>query len=179
MSDKGAILGILSREDLYGYEISKRIKTIEGFWYIFPGNLYKALDSLLREKLIEIKKKEEHKGRMRKVYRITEKGRKEFEKWLREPGTMPKTRHEPFLKIWFSLSEPESVITQLNAIRSNAAGLLNTLKQLDFTSAPEYIKWMMQSGREHAELDLKWSESCLRKMSERRSKTGGKRNDTE
>jgi DNA-binding PadR family transcriptional regulator len=165
MSDKYAILGVLRYEDLYGYEISKRIRTVEGFWYISPGNLYKALNSLLREKMVEIKRKEEHDGKIRKIYGITQKGKEGLEKWLSKPGTMPKVRHEPFLKIWFSLKEPENVIVQLRAIEKNAAELVDFVGKQDISSAPEYIKWMMEAGRQHAELDLKWSQSCLRKVS--------------
>lgn len=175
MSDKGAILGVLREEDLYGYEISKRLKTVEGFWYIFPGNLYKALKSLLNEKMVEIRGVEEHNGKIRKIYGITEKGKEEFERWLSEHGIMPRVRHEPFLKIWFSLKEPENVIIQLKTIERNAAELLDLLGKQNFSSAPDYIKWMMEAGKQHAEMDLKWAQSCLRKIS--RDSEGGRRGE--
>lgn len=164
MSDKGAILGVLRNEDLYGYEISKRLKMIEGFWYIFPGNLYRALNSLLKEKMVEVKRKEEKKGKIRKIYCITDKGRTEFERWLAEPASMPRTRHEPFLKIWFSIGSPENIVIQVEQIRRNELELLGALEKLDLSASPESIRWMIENGKRHVELDLEMTESFLKVM---------------
>lgn len=166
MSDKLAILGILKNEDLHGYEIGKRLKEIEGFWYIFPGNLYKALNSLERDGLIETKRIEEKDEKLRKIYSITEKGKQEFERWLSEPATLPRTRHEGFLKIWLSWQDPKKVRIQLEAIRDSSMNLFESIEGIDFSGAPEPIKWMMESGKAHIKMDIEWAESCLSRLSE-------------
>lgn len=161
MSDKFAILGSLRYEDLHGYEITRRLKAIEGFWYISPGNLYKALNALEREHMVTIARTEEFEGKIRKIYTITEKGKKAFDSWISKPANPPKTRHEAYLKIWLASGDPKKVRIQVEQIKKVSESIFEMMENYDFSTFPEYIRWMMESGRKHVELDVEWANSCL------------------
>lgn len=166
MSDKFAILGMLKDADLYGYEIAKRLKDLEGFWYISQGNLYKALNSLEKEGMIEAVRKEEHQGKIRKIYRVTEDGRRAFSEWISLPATPPRTRHEAFLKIWFARNDREKVKLQFEQIRDFSLKILSMLDHVPELPEDSYLEWILDSGRKHVNLDLEWSQECLIRISE-------------
>lgn len=164
MSDKFAILGMLKDEDLHGYEISRRLKNLEGFWYIFPGNLYRALNSLESEGFIVAKELEEHQGKFRKIYRITEEGRKSFADWISQPAKPPRTRHEAYLKIWLAREDEEKVRVQLEQIRDYSREILQTFENAGDLPMDTYLGWMLDVGMKHVKLDLEWSEKCLTRL---------------
>lgn len=164
MSDKFAILGTMKGEELYGYEIARRLKYLEGFWYISPGNLYKALNSLEREGLIETRRIEEHQGKIRKIYGITGKGSRAYEEWISLPATPPRTRHEAYLKIWFAKDDPEKVRIQFEQIRDYSQQLLAMFDQGVQLPEDSYLGWMLEVGRGHVNLDLEWSGRCLDRL---------------
>ncbi len=86
MSTRLAILGFLRGRPLYGYEIKQMIERIMGDWAnIAFGSIYFALKKLSDEGFVE-KVGTEQEGRRpsRMVYRITDTGRDEFMRLLRE-----------------------------------------------------------------------------------------------
>ena len=170
MSDKFAILGMLKEADLYGYEIARRLKDLEGFWYIFPGNLYKALNSLEREHFIETKELEEHQGKIRKIYRITSQGIEAFEEWISAPASPPRTRHEAYLKIWLARKEKDKVKVQLEQIRDYSLQILKMFEQVEDLPMDSYLGWMLEAGKGHVKLDLEWSRTCIDRLSQNNEK---------
>ncbi len=172
MSDKYAILGVLRKEELHGYEISNRLKALEGFWYIFPGNLYRALNSLEKDGFVEVRRTEEHQGKIRKIYGATGAGVEEFQRWVSEPAGVPRTRHEAYLKIWFSQNNEANIRVQLEQIRDASRNILETMDAYDFSTLPEHLRWMMEAGKKHVQLDVEWANSCLEELNSRKGKGG-------
>ncbi|MBN1190610.1 MAG: PadR family transcriptional regulator [Dehalococcoidales bacterium] len=80
------ILGILGRYPMHGYEIKHIIEDHMGDWTdIKFGSIYFALSKLAEDGAIEVDKETREGNRpSRIVYRITEKGRHEFLRLLRE-----------------------------------------------------------------------------------------------
>lgn len=173
MPDKYAILGSLRNENLYGYEISKKLKDIEGFWYFSPGNLYRALSSLERDGQIVMKRTEESEGRVRKIYSITEKGKKDFDAWIMLPASLPKTRHEAFLKIWLAAGDSKKIRIQLEQMRDSSVETMKVIDSLDLSVFPEPVRWMMESGKMHMQADVEWSQEKLGIL-DRREKEGAR-----
>ncbi|MBN1274040.1 MAG: helix-turn-helix transcriptional regulator [Candidatus Aminicenantes bacterium] len=84
---KPVILSILAGGESYGYQIIKRVRQTSGGTLEWSSSLlYPVLHRLEKEKLIQSRWKLSPKGRMRRTYRITEKGRTELseekERWL-------------------------------------------------------------------------------------------------
>ena len=74
------VLKLLSRDEMYGYEIVKAIGTETRQMLSFgEGCIYPYLHYLEREKLVSVRRKEVA-GRARHYYRLTERGRKRLEK---------------------------------------------------------------------------------------------------
>ncbi len=95
------ILGLLSHEDLTGYDIKKRMDgVISFFWKGSFGNIYPALKDMENQKLIT-KKDTSTGGRERITYHITKAGKNALAKWLSDEQTVNELRYETLLKLFF------------------------------------------------------------------------------
>lgn len=106
---KYIILGILSHEPSSGYEIKKKVEfSISYFWDISYGQIYPVLKKLEEEGLATKEIETAEKGPNRKIYTITENGKKELRSWLQQPE---KKENEILLKIFFGkqLSYEENI----------------------------------------------------------------------
>ncbi|SET35152.1 DNA-binding transcriptional regulator, PadR family [Paenibacillus sp. NFR01] len=81
---EGSVLEIISRNDTYGYEITRRLNAL-GFTDVVEGTVYTILIRLEKNKLVEITKKPSEMGPPRKFFSINDAGREElrrfWEKW--------------------------------------------------------------------------------------------------
>ncbi|WP_346871383.1 MULTISPECIES: PadR family transcriptional regulator [unclassified Clostridium] len=81
---EGCVLEIISHEEIYGYEITKRLNVL-GFSDVVDGTVYTILVRLEKNKLVEITKKTSDKGPPRKFFTLNDAGREElrrfWEKW--------------------------------------------------------------------------------------------------
>ena len=86
MSTRLVILGFLRGQPLYGYEIKQMIERVMGDWTnIAFGSIYYALGKLAEEGYVKKAGTEQEGGRpSRTVYQITDAGREEFMRLLRE-----------------------------------------------------------------------------------------------
>jgi DNA-binding PadR family transcriptional regulator len=93
------ILGFLHYRDLHGYEVKKLIeKWMPGYWSINYGSIYPELQKLEREGCIEGRREEIQGKPPRKIYTITDEGKKEFKKIMKEG-----LEREPIVKDEFNL----------------------------------------------------------------------------
>lgn len=113
------ILGLLAHEILSGYDIKKRIGTrVRYFYDISYGQLYPELTRLEREGLIA-REAASSEGRVRKLYSITEAGRRELECWAGSPAEEEKIQYDILLKLFFGAD------CSLRAIRRHLETFLN------------------------------------------------------
>lgn len=81
---EGCVLEIISRNETYGYEITRRLNAL-GFTDVVEGTVYTILIRLEKNKLVEITKKPSDMGPPRKFFAINGAGREElrrfWEKW--------------------------------------------------------------------------------------------------
>ncbi|SKA77298.1 DNA-binding transcriptional regulator, PadR family [Caloramator quimbayensis] len=101
---KYAILGLLNRKPMTGYDLSKEFSyQIGNFWSANHSQIYPELKRLLDEKLVVYNIEISGDVLEKKVYTITEKGRKEFLKWLNKDEPMEPTPKNVFrLRMYFS-----------------------------------------------------------------------------
>lgn len=78
---EGCVLAILSREETYGYEISRRLEQY-GFGTIAEGTIYPLLLRLEKNEAVTAVFRESDLGPKRKYYMLTEKGRAELRDFL-------------------------------------------------------------------------------------------------
>ena len=81
---EGCVLEIISREPIYGYEITRRLNAL-GFTDVVDGTVYTILIRLEKNKLVEVTKHPSDMGPPRKFFVLNAAGRDElrkfWEKW--------------------------------------------------------------------------------------------------
>jgi DNA-binding PadR family transcriptional regulator len=108
-----AILGLLSREELSGYDLAGRMRARVGhFWEARHSQIYPELARLEEGRLVTHRVVEQQDRPDKKVYEITEEGLDALKQWVTEPPTPRPARDELVLKaysLW--LAEPEKAIS--------------------------------------------------------------------
>lgn len=105
MSLKHALLGFINYGPMTGYELKKFFdSTVAHFWNAELSQIYPALKAMESEGLVEMKVEVQEDRPNRKVYSITEAGRREIVKWLAEPAEPDQVREPMLIKIFFGAS---------------------------------------------------------------------------
>lgn len=101
---KYAILGLLNRKPMTGYDIGKEFNfQLAEFWNAKHSQIYPELKKLVDEQLIIFDIEITGDVLEKKVYQITEKGKKDFLKWLKKDEPMEPTPKNIFrLRMYFS-----------------------------------------------------------------------------
>lgn len=136
------ILGLLSHEDLTGYEIKKRMDTaLKYFWGASYGSIYPTLNELVGRGFAV---REECAGnkRNKQIYSITKSGREYLRQWLGQPAEKDELRCETLLKLFFGNEQGEAqAIAHIEAFREKTekelAYLLRAKKTLEECLADE------------------------------------------
>ncbi|MCM1214593.1 MAG: PadR family transcriptional regulator [Lachnospiraceae bacterium] len=101
------ILGLLSHEELTGYEIKKRMDTtLKYFWGASYGSIYPALNDLVNRGLAT-KREDTNSKRNKLIYTITESGHDYLKNWLSLPVEKDELRYETLLKLFFGSEKGE------------------------------------------------------------------------
>lgn len=80
---EGCVLEIISHEEIYGYEITRRLNNL-GFSDVVDGTVYTILVRLEKNKLVEITKKPSDMGPQRKFFTLNDAGREELERFWKK-----------------------------------------------------------------------------------------------
>jgi PadR family transcriptional regulator, regulatory protein PadR len=91
---EGCILSIISKESVYGYELSLKLQQF-GLDHVSEGSIYPVLLRLQKEKMIKGEMRPSPSGPQRKYYHLTEKGKEALAAFNRE---------------WHSIQEPVNKI---------------------------------------------------------------------
>lgn len=75
---EGCILEIISREQTYGYEITRKLNAL-GFTGVVEGTVYTILMRLEKNNLVNVEKKISEMGPPRKFFTLNETGQIELE----------------------------------------------------------------------------------------------------
>ncbi|MDH5344946.1 MAG: PadR family transcriptional regulator, partial [Gammaproteobacteria bacterium] len=103
MDVKTVCLGMLTDGPASGYDMKKCFES--SFGHFFPagyGSIYPALATLARNGMVEFENVLQSGKPDRKVYSITEKGRKELMKGLINPNATHRIRSEFLAVLWFA-----------------------------------------------------------------------------
>ncbi|WP_025684340.1 PadR family transcriptional regulator [Paenibacillus maysiensis] len=101
---KYAILGLIHKEEMSGYDITSQFKKEIGqFWSAKHSQIYPELKRLTEEGLIEYRTSITGAKLEKKLYCITPKGTQELTEWLLSPKDLPETEKDEFmLMLYFS-----------------------------------------------------------------------------
>ena len=173
MSTRLVILGLLRDQPLHGYEIKHIIEDHMGDWTsIAFGSIYFALGKLSEEGMIEMVATEKAGNRpSRSIYQITEAGRAEFLRLLREVWSEPERQYfaiDVALAFMNALSPQEIKGYLQKRLAQLQAGLdylkLHKQDQMSQPDVPASAVAIFEHARAHAEAELAWTHELLEKM---------------
>jgi DNA-binding PadR family transcriptional regulator len=174
MSTRLVILGLLRDRPLHGYEIKHIIEEHMGDWTdIAFGSIYFALSKLAEEEFIEkIATEQEGHRPSRTIYQITQTGREEFERLLRE--VWQNLEHHYFtLDIGLAFIEALPIEEIKGYLRQRVAQLEAINQHLEAHQAEvmteeesprEMVKAIFNHSRVHFEAELAWTRELLEKV---------------
>ena len=173
MSTRLVILGLLRERPLYGYEIKHIIEDHMGDWTnIAFGSIYFALGKLAEEGFVEKVATEQEGARpSRTVYQITDAGRAEFMRLLREVwGDVE--RHYFAFDIGLFFKDALSNEDVAGYLRDRMAQLEAILEHLDahqteqmaLPGVPVQAIVIFNHSRVHFEAELGWTRDVLEKV---------------
>ena len=130
MSLKHALLGFLNYGPHTGYELKKVFDiSVAHFWSAELSQIYPTLKALETEGLVEMKVEVQADRPNRKVYSITDDGRRELGDWLGTPAEPDQVREPLLVKLFFAAASGKEQL--LHVLRHRTAALRERLAEYD------------------------------------------------
>jgi len=169
------ILGLLSHENLTGYDIKKRIDNgIKFFWKGSFGNIYPSLSDMEKDGRVKrFPLLEQSGGREKIQYSITDKGREALREWLTVNKSTNDLKYETLLKLFFGanvkpqitydtiLSFEEDIKIELAILKSFKTNLEKVIDNSDHL----YYYLTVSFGVKSYEAYLRWCDEAKKILS--------------
>jgi PadR family transcriptional regulator AphA len=167
------ILGLLSHQPMSGYELKKySTQWIPYFWDISYGQIYPALKQmntagLIARAAVPVKGKRAEA----KTYVLTDRGRGELKKWLKNPRLNEVHRSELLLKLFFSANiEPGFSAEKISSFKLQAlkhGGILDKVVkdlngQINGNPGHAYFMFTAMFGEMYYKMCADWSDKVLK-----------------
>ena len=173
MTVRMVILGLLRERPLYGYELKHVIEDHMGDWTsIAFGSIYFALDKLSKEGFVEkVSVEQEGKRPSRSVYQITDTGRAEFMRLLREGWQDVERQYFEldiclFFMRYLPLDEAKDYLRRRQIILEHSLSEVQNHRdeQLAIPEVPALAGAIFDHTLVHTEAELRWVSDLLEKM---------------
>lgn len=177
---KYAILGLINRNSLTGYDITKEFNEgLVEFWYAKHSQIYPELKKLTDEGLISYETVIQGEKLEKKLYTITDKGKKCLQKWLAKDEPLEPTPKDIFrLKAYFcDEMDIDTLLRQFNSALNKHSSRLEYLensmeellkkKDISKVSSTNFGDYLVLNGaimREKNYID--WLKDCIKKISQ-------------
>jgi len=175
MSLKHGLLGFLSYGPKTGYDLSKMF-----FEPLRPSlsQIYRKLNVLSEDGFIECERVDQAKLPYKNVFSITDKGRAELTRWLKEPPEFVVPRETLLVKIWYGSRAPKK--DMVNNIKKYNKKLKNVVEKYKSMAKPaiesdlwgsatplDKLYWTLVVDRTLAQYEalLEWTESAAKIIS--------------
>ena len=176
---KYAILGLINRKPLTGYDITKEFNSgLVDFWYAKHSQIYPELKKLTDEGLISYKIIIQGEKLEKKLYTISEKGRICLQKWLAKDEPLEPTPKDVFrLKAFFcdemdsytlSRQFQSTLIKYSERLEYLETCMIELLKKKDVSkvSSPEFGDYIVLKGAIMREKTyIEWLKGCIKEIS--------------
>jgi len=176
---KYAILGLINRSPLTGYDITKTFNEgLAEFWYARHSQIYPELKKLTDEELLSYETVIQGEKLEKKLYTISEKGKKCLQKWLAKDDPLEPTPKDIFrLKAYFCdeidndtlLRQFQSGLNKhserLEYLETCMNELLKT-KDISKLSSPNFGDYIILNGAIMREKTyIEWIKDCIMEIS--------------
>jgi DNA-binding PadR family transcriptional regulator len=161
-----AILGLLKEKAMHGYELKQQLTQKLGhFWQVSYGSLYPTLRDLRERGAIAPEYDTEETSRRKNVYRITEKGEKEFLKLIEDPASTTWEEDKfPLRFAFFRFVKPEIRIRLLERRRAyleNKLADLRTSLEDGQERIDSYTRSLIRHGVDATTADIAWLDELI------------------
>jgi DNA-binding PadR family transcriptional regulator len=129
MSLRHALLGLLAEEPASGYELTRKFERVlqRYAWHANNSQIYPELSQLRDAGLAAVV---DQGPRGRRTYAITDAGRAELLRWMRNPPETFQVRNEFVLRLFLlSALEPQEARTALQQIAADSDTMLGALRE--------------------------------------------------
>ena len=168
------VLGVLMRQPRHGYEVRRELESwnAEQWANIAYGSIYFSLTKMAEEGLVQVVGTDDRGSRpARTVYAVTDAGRQEFERLLRELWWEYRPAVDPF-RVALSFMDWLPRDEVLAALRHRAGGLRSALDAFPYAiegrlrdpSAPRHLGEVLRLVAAHICTQLQWVEATIDKV---------------
>lgn len=167
------ILGLLSKKALTTYDIKLAMdKSISKFYSSSFGSINPAIKKLEKNKMITCSEVVEN-SRLKKIYQITQKGKENYNNWIKEPIKQGRLKDEVLIRIFFladsNKEEQEKLIRDyLEELNTSKIALEHNMKEIEtikFTAQQKInIKYQistLQFGIDYLKFKERWFQNLL------------------
>lgn len=133
MSLRFAILGLLAREELSGYEITKRFdESVGSFWAAHAQQTYPELARLEREGLVSSRIVRQTGRPDKRLYRVTREGLAALRRWVVTPSPPTLVKDAFLVKVYnYGLVDPQAALEALREHRERHEERLATYRAIE------------------------------------------------
>ena len=142
------VLGLLELAEGTPYDLKTRVaNSVGNFWSVPHSALYAEPERLAKQGLVE--ERREEGGRRRRVFSLTDAGRRALDEWRAEPTSEPAELRDPaLLKLFFGANPERMAAAQLPAHRARLARY-EQISELDDGSGPRGPFLALEAGIRH------------------------------
>jgi DNA-binding PadR family transcriptional regulator len=166
MSVKFTLLALLYQRPMHGYELGKQLTlAVNAEWEVKPGQIASTLTRLKEANLVDYEVELTSDAPDRKVYCITDEGRRELEQWYLTPEVRDYRLGDAFyIKLVLSLLGgpvgPEQVLMiQRRELYQQLHEATDLRRRADPRAELPWVL-LLDSAIMHLEADLRWIEMC-------------------
>ncbi|MEI7847179.1 MAG: PadR family transcriptional regulator [Chloroflexota bacterium] len=169
-----AILGFLEYQPMSGYDLKKYFdQSIAHFWSATQSHIYKALETLEKEGLVEVEIIQQDGKPNRKLYQITEPGRVELHRWVSAPMPLEIKREAWLIQVFFAHGNSNEEIALLFEKRIEAiqehitrcqaaqANIDENYERLGITRLRDLWQLTLDCGIDYYENEIAWLKKTL------------------
>jgi DNA-binding PadR family transcriptional regulator len=161
MSVRHSLLALLEQGPMYGYGLKSEFEAATGqMWPLNVGQVYTTLARLERDSLVEVNVEADGQ----KVYRLTDTGREELERWFSGPVSRDAVpRQELAIKLIFAVrSQTADVHAVIQHQRAATMRSLQELTRLKDDDGTDDLAWTLtlDSLLFQNEAEIRWLDLC-------------------
>ena len=175
---KYILLGFLNYHPMSGYDLKSMMdNSTSHFWHAYHSQIYTTLRKLEEDGLLSSEEIESEEAKLnRRVYTLTDAGRKEFADWQRQVMTdISPVKEDLLVRLFFSGSRNKQETLgelalqrqlhgqKLDLYHNIASGHLIPLIENNPTIAVEARYWLMtlEFGKRYEQMYLAWLDECI------------------
>ncbi len=182
MSLKHGLLGLLTYEDMSGYDLKKAFDTsLQFMWSAKGSQIYRDLGKLEDDGFVTSKVVPQEKKFDRKVYSITDKGKEAFLKWVRNfPDSLEvPIRDEFIVRVFFGENlGRENLLFEIRRFKKQREEALEELSvvsesakeaavQGGYEHSFDYWYFTIKKAQKEIQAEIEWAEETIEELKKR------------